>query len=274
MIDIESLFRRSDLFETYSNYNAIWQRNPQFPYFNYFGINFDSGGIVSVKFYFHVFNKVILEDAKCFLPTLTDFNEFYQLYDESCEFNINQTGCAFELKFFKDGSVVKGFHMRLRPDHKTYEKIGAPLKIPLEIDRFGLNPGIAFEYSANTVSKKVYYYFDDQEHKDRLADVFNLSVLRSTSLIEYSESEKFYKINTWYDNPIFHSQANIFSKNHKNVIERLCEKYGLKAKIYGYYNDLSIKSVYFFNSQPERSRQSNAENQIYTDTLLNILEPS
>lgn len=272
MIDLESLFKSTELFEAYSRYNAIWKRNPQFPYFNYFGINFDSDGILSVKFYFHVFADVAYEDADGFLPSLFDFNEYYPFADESYQLNSSQTGCAFELKFYNNGSTIKGFHLRLRSNDETFDKIGPPMKIPFKIKQFDLRPGIAFEYDAKTVLKKTYYYFDTQEYKDYFAKAFNLPVLSSASLIEYSESENFSKINTWYNDSVFHSTANLFLENQKNQIDLLCKKYALNVKIFGYYKDLSVKSVYFFNAQPELTRHEKAKNLIYTDTIGNILK--
>jgi len=40
--NIEKCFSNSLLNETYKNYNKVWEQKPQFPYFNYLGINFDA----------------------------------------------------------------------------------------------------------------------------------------------------------------------------------------------------------------------------------------
>lgn len=273
---IENCFKHPLLRQTNDNYRKVWQKKDGYPYFNYFGVNFDERGVVSVKFYFHVFRYIEPNEAALFLPTLDDFEKYYHLYQESKGQTLDSSGCAFELKFLRDGDEpVKGFHFRLLPNAESYKLIGLPKRIPLTDFQNWLRPGINYEYRGKEVLRKTYYYFTQEEHKAYFAKRFGLEFLIKAALIEYSESQGFCKINTWYGTDLSMAKVgNILSEDQILEVDRLCNKYGFNVKAYGYYEGLSVKAVYFMvnGSNVRGSSESSVElNALGTKDLWNLL---
>lgn len=274
MKDIEQYFNCQILKDTYHAYNNLWREKPQFPYFNYWGINFDTKGVVSVKFYFHIFNKINESDAKKFLPTTDDFTKYYPLYEESLEQNIKHSGCAFTLKFYpKKPNAVRGFQFRVKQSDVAHDLIGQSIDLPFLINENNLPSGINYEYHEDKPLRKIYHYFNQEEHKKYFAQRFQLPFLEAAELIEYSESERFSKINTWYkNNRLLHHQANIFPEAQKKVVQQLCSKYNLTAKVFGYYETADIKAIYLFSNELQKNASDTATNTTYTDTIKSLIE--
>jgi len=206
--------------------------------------------------------------VELFLPTTEDFNKYYFLYQESLVQNIEHSGCAFEVKFFPDKETpIQGFHFRVKSSAEAYKLIGLPQRLPFILDENYLPTGINYEYRLDNVLRKTYYYLSSEEHKKYFAQRFHLPFLETASLIEYSESDVFSKINTWYGNdPAIYSNANILPQPQKEVTEYLCEKYKLNAKAFGFYENSDVKAVYLFNAEPKTSLRNNT----YTDTMKNL----
>jgi hypothetical protein len=268
---LKQYFKSPLLLKTYSIYNNICENAPDYPYYNYFGINFNSNGITSVKFYFHVFQRINEHEVLLFIPTTKEFNIFYPFYEESQSLDLNHLGCAFELKFHNTETPIYGFHFRLKPCLQTEELIGFPKKIPILFQEYDLYPGINFEYFPNYTVKKKYYYFNKSEYKAFFSKKFNLPLINKTRFIEYSESDKFSKINTWYgNNPELFLKANLFPIKQKHLINFLCSEYSLDAKVFGYYENSDIKSVYFFDSIQKKIITS-SKRQTHLDTIKKII---
>lgn len=273
---IEGYFSHPTLNLFYQTYTRLWNSNHQFPYFNYIGINFNAKEIVSVKFYFHVFNRISEKDANFFLPTTEDFRKYYGMYQESIEQNLEHSGCAFTLKFNPTKvDVIRGFQIRVQNSNKSNELIGQSKQLPFAIDDSCLPSGINYEYQQEKSLRKIYHYFNQDKHKIYFAERFKLPFLKSASLIEYSESNHFSKINTWYKNdPLLNAQANLLPPKQKLVVEQLCAKYQLTAKVFGYYENSDIKAVYLFITEPDKTRNKCSENKVYTDTIKSLICPT
>jgi hypothetical protein len=270
---IEQCFKNEELKRTYENYNEVWEKDKRFPYFNYFGINFNSKGIVSVKFYFHVFREITETEAALFLPTTEDFAKYYSYYHESLIQTTEHSGCAFELKFFPNLSdPIKGFHFRMNPTTKVYDLLGYPKLIPYSLDETHLSPGINYEYHPEHKLRKTYYYLNQQKHKIYFAEKFNLPFIKSAKLIEYSESESFSKINAWFGNdPTYYNQSNTLENKNKELIDYLCSRYNLEAKFFGFYLNSETKAVYLTRLKYNFSNNENFANEVYNDTISRFI---
>ena len=109
LVDLEKYIFHPLVSKSYQTHKEL-TKNDFRPYLNYFGINFDSNGISSFKFYFPFFRRLKKEEIELFLPHSSDFMRYYDLWDESDFRSLEHSGCTFEVKFkhtityTKDGS--------------------------------------------------------------------------------------------------------------------------------------------------------------------------
>lgn len=250
-MDLEKLltyFNHPKVKETYKNYKSLQVND--YPELNYFGINFDEKGICSVKFYFAFFRRLQKHEVELFLPHTKDFDAYYHLWQESKQRSFEHTGCTFEVKFKGDDFPVTGFHFRIHPTEESYNLIGYPQQLPFNIKDVSTRPGINYEYEKNGVLRKKYYYFENENHKKVIAERFKKPFAEKASLIEYTETEKFSKVNLWrFDySPENRKRPNYFTKENNNLIDELEKKYGLINVSDGFYENDTIKATYFFNT--------------------------
>jgi hypothetical protein len=278
MIDyINKCFKSDALKQIYQNYNMVWAENNSYPYFNYFGINFNSTGISSVKFYFHIFNKLTKEQVELFLPKTSDFFKYYHLHEHSENCSSDHSGVAFELKF-KDDKLTPtyGFHFRLKPVKESYDILGYPKSLPFDVTNLQTRPGVNFEYTNDNLLKKRYYYLEESSQKSFLAKKYGFNFLNDAAFVEHVESEQFSKFNVWGDYVFDHiSKLSLFSKNEDQIIAALCNRYGLKKNGFGYYNAKNIRSVYLFDSLIDKfflSEQKESNNKYLLNTITHVIQ--
>lgn len=251
MISIENIdtcLQHPMVREIYGNYKECL--SPDSPDINYFGINFDPSGIRSLKFYFAFFRKMKPEEVLRFLPHSRDFDKYYHLWDETRSRSLEHSGCTFELKFNAKMEPITGFHFRMQPVKESYDLIGMPEQLPFDALSLGTRPGINYEYSAKGVLRKKYYYFESPEHKKYIADRFNKPFASKASVMEYTESDQFSKVNIWR---LDYSDENLnrpdyFTSKEREVINHFREKYGLLSVSDGFYEKDGIRATYFFNA--------------------------
>lgn len=246
------LLHHPKVVETYNNYLRL--SNFEFSNMNYIGINFDEKGICSVKFYFAFFHWLKEEDILSFIPHTDDFNKYYHLWEEHNR-SLEHTGCTFEVKFKGSLTPSLGFHYRLKPIQEAYDLIGLPNQISFDAMSLNTRPGINYEYLPDAVLRKKYYYFEKQEHKDYIAERFKKPYAKKASLIEYTESELFSKVNIWkfdYSKENL-SRPNYFNEADIELIKELHNKYGLISVSDGFYENNQVKATYFFNTLNNKS---------------------
>jgi hypothetical protein len=244
--EFQKYFESPYVKEAFHNYNILWNRNKKLPYINYFGINFDSSNIISFKIYFHTFNKLTEEEILWFLPTASDFLKYYPLALRADSCAAEHTGIAFAIKFNSSSPVPHtGFHFQLSPSDESYALVGMPENLPFDISTVKITPGINYEYDERHVLRKRYYYFDTKEHKAYFAARFGFDFLNRVKYIEYTESEKFSKINAWGHCPENNDMLNIFLPWQNEVINELCNEFEIKNTVFGYYENSDIRSTYF-----------------------------
>jgi hypothetical protein len=248
LVDLEKYIFHPLVSKSYQTHKEL-TKNDFRPYLNYFGINFDSNGISSFKFYFPFFRRLKKEEIELFLPHSSDFMRYYDLWDESDFRSLEHSGCTFEVKFKPDMVPIFGFHFRLRPTNEAYDLIGLPKLLPFEINNLKTRPGINYEYSTDQVLRKKYYYFDSIEHKNYFASRFKNSFISKANLIEYTESNDFSKINVWrFDHtPENLNRPNVHSVYANQIFDYLNDNYNLMNLSDGYYENESIRASYFFN---------------------------
>ncbi len=275
---IINLIQQDIVQKMYLNYNRVWDKQKDYPYLNYFGINFDLESISSIKFYFHVFSKLDENIVKLFLPKTDDFFNYYHLHDlkKVNSASADDTGCAFEIKFYKDKKHPDiGFHYRLKPAQASFDIIGQPKNLPFDVLTLNTSPGINYEYSSGGhVLKKKYFYLKDSSHKEYFSKRFGYDFLLSADTIEYAESDYFAKINTYYGNDYdSRDKANIFTEPQKKLIRELCEQFNLEITGLGYYEQSTIRSVYFFSKNDTIPISSTEKiTQYYVDTIGRLIK--
>jgi hypothetical protein len=246
--DMNKFFFHPLVSKTYKRHLEL-TKNDFRPYLNYFGMNFDSEGISSFKFYFPFFRRLKKEEIELFIPHSEDFMRYYHLWDESDFRSLEHSGCTFEVKFNRHLTPILGFHFRLRPTSEAYKLIGLPQLLPFKINDLTTRPGINYEYSQGQVLRKKYYYFDSSDHKIYFANRFNNPFISRVNTIEYTESNDFSKINAWrFDHtPENINRPNVHSDYANQLFDYLNKKYNLINLSDGYYENQSIRASYFFN---------------------------
>jgi len=245
---IEKYIKHPAVIDAYNKYNLLTQ-TPDRPYLNYFGINFDKKGIASFKFYFAFFRKLELKEIEQFLPTTDDFLKYYHLWEETHHKSLEHSGCTFEVKFKPDMTPIYGFHFRLPPTKEAYDLIGYPKLLPYNVFDLNTRPGINYEYSLNTVLRKQYYYLNSPEHKAYFAERFHNTYINKITLIEYTESDLFSKINAWRldHTPENLNRPNVHSEYANQLFAFLKKEYNLVNISDGYYENNDTRASYFFN---------------------------
>lgn len=269
--EIDLYFKSPLVMDFYERYNRIWQQHREYPYLNYFGINFDAEGIISFKLYFHFFHRLTEEEVSQFLPQTDDFFKYYHLYEPSTTCIDEHTGCALEIKF-KGGieNPVIGFHYRVKPTEEAYRLIGYPNLLPEGMGEFQNKPGINYEYSAGGVLVKRYYYFYSEESRAYFAERFGNDFINKVFMVEYTESDQFAKINAWrLDFTVENlDRPDVFNEKAASIIRQIRAQYGLVNLSDGYYEDSDIRATYFFNVQPTNiNTPFNTEENRNIDTL-------
>lgn len=255
-----SLIRRA-----YDSYHALWRKDSRLPYLNYIGINFDRKKINSFKIYFHVYSKLTEEEVNKFLPTSSDFFKYYPYKLKSDGGGALHTGVAFTFKFFHHHDTpVVGFHFQLNPTPEVQKWIGPPRKIPWDISASNVVTAINLEYSGNQTTVKRYYYFHEDYYKKYFADRFGFNFLIQAPYIEYAEADQFSKINVWGFPPEQRHLFDTFLPWQRQIIEELCNQYGLKNTVFGFYEHSDIRATYFL---PVNSHNLLYPSVPYRDTL-------
>lgn len=267
--ELHTYFNHPVVVSTYKNYNALWAKQQNSPYLNYFGINFDSKGIYSFKFYFAFFNRLTEEEVRSFLPVTDDFFKYYHLWEPSPVKTLEHSGCTFEVKFKGNLDPVFGFHYRLKPVKEAYDLIGYPQQLPFDVLKLNTRPGINYEYAKHDVLRKQYYYLDSDEAKAYFAKRFNNPYLAKVSLIEYTEADRFSKINAWkFDLTTENrNRPNVFNQKATGLINLLEEEYGLINISDGYYENSDIRASYYFNIHKTSVAPFDDKENLHIDTL-------
>jgi hypothetical protein len=267
--DLLSLFEKPIVIETYNNHKKLVKKG--YPYLNYFGINFCKDNVISLKFYFPIFNDITENEAKLFLPHTKDFNKYIHYWEPSHKKSIFHTGCTFEIKFKGNEFPVKGFHFRLKPIKQSFDLTGYPKNIQFNLLEKKFGPGINFEYEKEEVLKKTYFYFSEKNRLSFFAEKFNNQFVNKIDLVEYTESNRFTKANFWkFDTSDENlNRSNKFTNKNKEIINYFNHKFGLTNVSDGYYEKDEVMATYFFNLDISSNSPLDSDN---INTLKNILE--
>src|SRR5688572_20454087 len=98
----------------------------QKPYLNYFGFNYDTEKITTVKFYVAFFHRLQPGEIARLIPDPSDLLQYYDDWEETDSITRDHSGCTFALKVLPDASVTNYFHLRLKPRAFATPYFGVP----------------------------------------------------------------------------------------------------------------------------------------------------
>ncbi len=246
---IESLFKHERLAQFYANYEKLIANKPHTRNYSYWGVNFKNEEVFSLKFYAHLFDEMTREELMDFIPTTEDFEEYVQLKQSGSELNVNNVGIALELKLEIGSSEIRnGFFYMLKNIPEATKVIGFPDRLPAYLKDKCKSVAVNFEYEGSQKLFKKYYYFKPDDCKGVFEEKFNTKLAEETSLIEYSESETFSKINIFSPGVMDgNKKGNNFTSQEVEIITFFNNKYGFINLEYGMYDNHEKKSIYFFS---------------------------
>lgn len=248
---VEACFKSKELSDFLSKYERVIAIHNHANPFTYFGINFKDNQVDCVKFYAHALADLSAEEMLEFIPTSSDYMKYHHLKNDEKKISGRNAGVALELKFkMTEKEPHSGFFYHVRNTTESLDELGFPAHLPSELKSDCVGLGVNFEYTNNKPLRKQYYYFNKPENKVFFEKKFGLSLLEEVRLIEYAESDSFAKINA-YGHQLFEIQdkAPTFTTKEKSVIAFFNKKYRLINLGYGFYENKTIKSVYFFDGE-------------------------
>lgn len=267
---VEECFRQGRLIQFLNDYNQLVSSSIADKHFSYFGINFNEGKVHSVKFYAHLLSDLSDSEILRFLPTADDYNKYRHLKNNETAISSRSAGAALELKYIIDDKEAhSGFFYHLLHTEESMNVLGFPSALPAEMKSECLGIGVNFEYRKEKKLFKKYYYFRKPEVKIFMSNKFKVNLPEEVKLMEYAESDSFAKLNT-YGNKLLRAdeKVNSFTTTERNIISYLNDKYQLINLGYGIYENLPLKSIYFFdaisNINPEMYHVSDGDFRVHT----------
>lgn len=244
---VEKCFKEAHLSAFFHKYESLLLSKNSKQCFTTLGINFKANKVDSIKFYAHVLEEMTETEILQFLPKTKDYLHYLPLKSKGQIFNSENVGTVLEIKFKVDEKNPSyGFFYLLQNTSESYQAVGLPKNIPLEMMKDCIGVGVNFEYKEKHELSKRYYYFNQPSDKLFFEQNFKLPPLHHANHIEYAEGINLSKVNAYAgDLPNLHDQTNLFVESERELIQFLNEKYGLTNIGYGIYSNHSIKSVYF-----------------------------
>lgn len=272
--DILDLARHERVVRAYEKFLSL--RHADYPDMNYVGLNFSSGRLCSVKFYFSVYRRITPRDVSAFLPHVDDFMRYYHLWEDSKVRSAAHTGCAFSVKFKANREPEVGFHYRLVACREAYELVGVPETLPFSGEELGTRPGINYEYAAGgEANRRRYYYLEKQSQKDYIAARFARPFASECRLCEFTEWHGGSKVILWTPDYTEHylSRPTYFHGEAVTMLRRLRDDFDLISAMDGFYEDEDVISSYFFNTLgPKTGNINQGKENFHMDTLRLFLD--
>jgi hypothetical protein len=157
------------------------------PFLSYVGVNFTKETIKNYKFYFSFFRRLSTEEIDALLPVADRgrFDQLYQQWHPSTEYNAIHRGTTFALKVDADGTLTHYYHMRIRG-----LPFGPPERLTLSADEHDNYHGVCEEFTGSKIHLKRYYYCRNKTTIRESLDIAGLPDQSSRiDWLEYIESE-------------------------------------------------------------------------------------
>lgn len=218
-----------------------------FPFTSYFGINYSSKGIESIKFYFIAFKKVTADRLSEFFPPYFHIRKIYETFVESKVFDEKHLGVTFGIKIDKSGQLSYSFYQQ-HLEHITPPIHGINLPIaehPVR-DKFYVR-----EFNDKGIFEKHYYLLTQKENIEFMLDYFSVSGVsaENVSFMEYAEFEDKQKMVLVI--PKYAALEEYIKKNNDEKFMQLNDyiqdKLGFLPEFPGHYLNKDVKTIYFFD---------------------------
>ncbi|MBI3519026.1 MAG: hypothetical protein HY062_06670 [Bacteroidetes bacterium] len=219
--------------------------DPEFPYQNYIGVNFDKDKLLNLKLYFSFFTPPDIQYVKKFIPESGNYEKFIAYYTSVKERSMENNGITFSIKINSHKEITTGFHFRIKKDIEGFPDIKAFKCFSGDL----LNVGICEEFKSGKSHVKYYYYFTGLYNKEKFAVRFSKPHLVAADLIEYTESESFNKVIgcNLSDNIFYSKFLKIHSRIAEDIDDLLVNQWGLNDHIaHGFYENSDIEAKYYF----------------------------
>lgn len=249
-LTIQRFLSSPDLIRFVKTMRSIESQTPlsskEYPSCNYFALNFKEDIPVNFKIYFSFNRKLSFQEILRVLPTTTDIEPYYHLFEESKIRDINHTGFTLAAKVNQELEVTYQIHFRF-----MYSSIlPQPKFVKLSGNDYKFSQGISFEYiGPNTLRKNYYYLHSSPAYKTILT---HFGEPDRNHLLEYTEAAGGRKIIHWF-NTIRDVQDYLNSSiciNLQKFTKWVESEYAVTALGSGVYEDQRIRSVYFFGIKP------------------------
>lgn len=269
VIDIIEECIKSEEFERFVlNYEHLLKIKHNENYFSYWGLNFNDGNVVSVKFYAHFLGEMSANEVSEFIPSTKDFEKYIQFKSKGTQVSMNNSGIALELKFdLIPGKTRTGFFFHI---DNTHFQLPFTDKLPEYLEKKCVAKGVNYEYDDNSKLFKRYYYFNFNDVKDFFEEKLQTSLLNEANILEFSESDNISKVNIYGSGIVdIPSKVFDFSDNERSIVQYFNEKFDFVNMGYGLYLNSGIKSVYFFDSEAKINTENNSSSVKTLRKLLN-----
>ena len=236
----------------------------QNPYLNYFGFNYDSEKITTVKCYVAFFHRLKPADIVKLIPDPSDLHQYYGDWEESDAITRDHSGCTFALKVSTDLSITNYFHLRLKPRSFATPYFGIPEHLRLSWNELLQYSGVSCEYKNGKSFKRYYFYLTDRISMknaiERCQDRFFIEEDSVPSFIEYTETEQWCKLIHGIDDP---SQLQAYWKYYSlnpmlSDIMEFAATHRLMCVCPGKYEGSDVRSVYLVEKNDRMFRQNSA----------------
>lgn len=217
-------------------------------FINYFGVNYDTHNILTVKLYFSYFNF----PEPSFFAALNIPSEYEKLIREkwktSKQYNFLHQGLTFSLKcHFANNEIIINNYFHFRSEYFKQK----PKLSNLVEEKNNIN-GISVEFGKDILDERYYYYLTSEANKATLFKKFELyDNMSKINLIEYTESKDEQKVNVLYKNSNDVFQILLNSKNEEIITlsSYLFNKFNLYFFAPGARKKSDKKAIYFVSKE-------------------------
>ncbi|MEW5850194.1 MAG: hypothetical protein AB2A00_15505 [Myxococcota bacterium] len=221
------------------------------PFHGYVGINFTSGGLKNVKFYFSYSRHLTPTELDTLLPVKDRgrFQEFLAQWHPTRRMLALHRGVTFALKVDADGTLTHYWHLRVKG-----LPFGPPERLELNSSDRDNHHGVCEEFTDGKAHLKRYFYLENRiTISDSLAAAGMPERTRFIDLLEYIESDGRDKF-SWVtrDPRLLNTLIHEHGGNELGAeLNAMCAATGVRLYAPGSSRDLRDHAVYLSDGRPD-----------------------
>jgi len=261
-----------------NNINNLNRGQKKDPLSTLISFNFYKETVHTFKLYAELFKSFSEDEILKFLPETTQFEKYFPYWN-----NTRNSSLCFGIKLNNDLEPIYYTHIKFDPNKRIFDKFSKfknPKMLDITYNYEEVETGISFEYYKQTCTEKRYWYFYDDENKNKICKKFDMSN-EYINHIEYTEyDDNTSKIIMVYDYPQDWGGTNIGTPtnyvyeqlkkhNHElidNCVDFFKNEFDILPKYFGSYNNSEIISIYW-----SLTKKWNAMNKPYLKNhIINI----